>query len=281
MVNKKGILVLFSGPSGVGKDTVLDVVLKKDTGLQKSISLTTREKRESEVEGKDYYFISRSEFDNLVEEGQVLEFAQYGSNFYGTPKAPVDKWLSEGKIVILKIEVQGAAKIKELYPDSVAIFLLPPSMNELEKRLRSRGTENEEDLQKAIEVSQAKEFIYNQKEGLDTILTPKGTNISGGQKQRLYIARALANNPEILILDDSSSALDYKTDSLLRKQIKENYNCTTIIIAQRISSIKHCDYILVLDEGKEVGYGNHDHLMQTSTIYNEIYQSQMGGGINE
>ena len=140
---------------------------------------------------------------------------------------------------------------------------------------------SEEDLQKAIEVSQAKEFIYNQKEGLDTMLTPKGTNISGGQKQRLYIARALANNPEILILDDSSSALDYKTDSLLRKQIKENYNCTTIIIAQRISSIKHCDYILVLDEGKEVGYGNHDHLMQTSTIYNEIYQSQMGGGINE
>lgn len=153
MVNKKGILVLFSGPSGVGKDTVLDVVLKKDTGLQKSISLTTREKRESEVEGKDYYFISRSEFDNLVEEGQVLEFAQYGSNFYGTPKAPVDNWLSEGKIVILKIEVQGAAKIKELYPDSVAIFLLPPSMNELEKRLRSRGTENEEDLQKRLMIA--------------------------------------------------------------------------------------------------------------------------------
>lgn len=140
---------------------------------------------------------------------------------------------------------------------------------------------SDKDLQKAIEVSQAKEFIYNQKEGLDTILTPKGTNISGGQKQRLYIARALANNPEILILDDSSSALDYKTDSLLRRQIKENYSCTTIIIAQRISSIKHCDYILVLDEGKEVGYGTHDHLMQTSNIYNEIYQSQMGGGINE
>lgn len=140
---------------------------------------------------------------------------------------------------------------------------------------------SEEDLQKAIEVSQAKEFIYNQKEGLETFLTPKGTNISGGQKQRLYIARALANNPQILILDDSSSALDYKTDSLLRQQIKANYKCTTIIIAQRISSIKHCDYILVLDEGKEVGYGTHDHLMQASTIYNEIYQSQMGGGINE
>lgn len=140
---------------------------------------------------------------------------------------------------------------------------------------------SEEDIQKAIKVSQAKEFIDNQSEGLETMLTPKGTNISGGQKQRLYIARALANNPKILVLDDSSSALDYKTDSLLRKEITENYNCTTVIIAQRISSIKHSDYIIVLDEGKMVGYGTHDHLMETSTIYNEIYQSQMGGGIDE
>ena len=140
---------------------------------------------------------------------------------------------------------------------------------------------SEEDIQKAIKVSQAKEFIDNQSEGLETILTPKGTNISGGQKQRLYIARALANNPKILVLDDSSSALDYKTDSLLRKEIAQNYNCTTVIIAQRISSIKHSDHIIVLDEGKMVGYGTHDHLMETSTIYNEIYQSQMGVGIDE
>ena len=140
---------------------------------------------------------------------------------------------------------------------------------------------SDEDLQKAIKVSQAHDFIYNQKEGLETILTPKGTNISGGQKQRLYIARALANNPEILILDDSSSALDYKTDSLLRQEIQKNYNTTTIIIAQRISSIKHSDFILVLDEGKTVGYGTHEQLMESSSIYNEIYQSQMGGGIDE
>lgn len=140
---------------------------------------------------------------------------------------------------------------------------------------------NEEDIQKAIKVSQAEEFIKNQPNGLDTILTPKGTNISGGQKQRLYIARALANNPKILVLDDSSSALDYKTDSILRREIKENYSCTTVIIAQRISSIKHCNHIIVLDEGKMVGYGTHEHLMESSTIYNEIYQSQMGGGIDE
>lgn len=140
---------------------------------------------------------------------------------------------------------------------------------------------SEDDLNKAIDVSQSREFINNQPEGLNTWLTPKGTNISGGQKQRLYIARALANNPKVLILDDSSSALDYKTDSLLRQRIKENYDCTIIVVAQRISSIKHCDKIMLLEEGKVVGYGTHDELMRNSEIYNEIYQSQMGGGIDE
>ena len=140
---------------------------------------------------------------------------------------------------------------------------------------------SEDDLNKAIDVSQSREFINNQPEGINTWLTPKGTNISGGQKQRLYIARALANNPKILILDDSSSALDYKTDSLLRQRIKENYDCTIIVVAQRISSIKHCDKIMLLEEGKVVGYGTHDELMRNSEIYNEIYQSQMGGGIDE
>lgn len=153
MANKEGMLLLFSGPSGVGKDTVLDIVLNKDKNLQKSVSLTTREIRENEVDGKDYHFISTEEFENMISQGQVLEFAKYGSNLYGTPKAPVDKWLSEGKTVILKIEVQGASKIKELYPDSVAIFVLPPSMKELENRLRSRGTENEDDIQKRLDIA--------------------------------------------------------------------------------------------------------------------------------
>lgn len=153
MANKEGMLLLFSGPSGVGKDTVLDIVLNKDKNLQKSVSLTTREIRENEVDGKDYHFISTEEFENMISQGQVLEFAKYGSNLYGTPKAPVDKWLSEGKIVILKIEVQGASKIKELYPDSVAIFVIPPSMKELENRLRSRGTENEDDIKKRLDIA--------------------------------------------------------------------------------------------------------------------------------
>ncbi len=153
MANKNGVLVLFSGPSGVGKDTVLEVVLKKDNSLQRSISLTTRDIRDNEIDGRDYYFISKDRFNNMVENGEVLEFAQYGKNFYGTPKAPVDKWLSEGKKVILKIEVQGAQQIKKLYPDAVGIFVLPPSMEELENRLRSRGTENEEDIQKRLEIA--------------------------------------------------------------------------------------------------------------------------------
>ena len=154
-MNKKGTLILFSGPSGVGKDTVLEVVLNKNKDLQKSISLTTREIRENEIDGKDYYFISQSAFEDMVKNNEVLEFAQYGKNFYGTPKAPIDKWLNEGKTIILKIEVQGAKKIKELYPDAVGIFIMPPSMDELEKRLRIRGTETEDDIKRRLDIAKS------------------------------------------------------------------------------------------------------------------------------
>ncbi len=165
MANNNGLLVLFSGPSGVGKDTVLKVVLEKDKDLQKSISLTTREIRNNEADGKDYYFISFSKFNEMIKNNEVLEYAEYDSNLYGTPKAPVDKWLCEGKTVILKIEVQGAESIKKLYPNSVSIFVLPPSMEVLEKRLRSRGTEDEEDIQSRLEIakdemSKSKNYDY-------------------------------------------------------------------------------------------------------------------------
>lgn len=153
MKNKNGMLILFSGPSGVGKDTLLDVVFDKNKELTRSISLTTREMRENEKDGKDYYFINKATFEEMINNGEVLEYAQYGSNFYGTPKAPVDKWLSEGRTVILKIEVQGAKKIKELYPESVSIFVLPPSMQELEMRLRCRGTEDDEDIRRRLEIA--------------------------------------------------------------------------------------------------------------------------------
>lgn len=153
MQNNDGMLVLFSGPSGVGKDTVLDIILDKDERLQRSVSLTTREKRSGETDGKDYYFVTKEKFLEMVDGGQVLEYAQYGDNIYGTPKAPVDKWLDEGKTVILKIEVKGAQKIRELYPDAVSIFLLPPSMQILEKRIRKRGTEDENDISRRLKIA--------------------------------------------------------------------------------------------------------------------------------
>ncbi len=153
MQNSEGMLVLFSGPSGVGKDTVLDIILSKDEKLQRSVSLTTREKRSGETDGEDYYFITKEEFSQMIKDGQVLEYAQYGENIYGTPKAPVDRWLKEGKTVILKIEVKGAQKIRELYPDALSIFLLPPSMQVLEDRIRRRATESEDDINRRLEIA--------------------------------------------------------------------------------------------------------------------------------
>jgi len=134
-----------------------------------------------------------------------------------------------------------------------------------------------EDVIKATEDAQAASFILNKDDELNHKLTIKGSNLSGGQKQRLLIARALAGKPEILILDDSSSALDYKTDAQLRKSIRNNYKGTTsIIIAQRISSVMKLDKILVLEEGHMVGYGTHEELLKTCSVYQEIYHSQFG-----
>ena len=139
----------------------------------------------------------------------------------------------------------------------------------------------QEAIEKAAACAQAKEFIDALPDGFSHRLTAKGTNVSGGQKQRLLIARALAGNPEILILDDSSSALDYKTDSLLRRALRSQYaKTTTIIVAQRISSILHADHILVLEDGKEIGYGTHEELLETCNIYREISISQMGGDLS-
>lgn len=134
-----------------------------------------------------------------------------------------------------------------------------------------------QEIEKAARCAQAWDFISSLPDGLNHRLTSKGTNLSGGQKQRVLVARALAGSPEILILDDSSSALDYKTDAALRKALREEYQgITTIIIAQRVSSILHADHILVLEEGKELGYGTHQELLRSCQVYQEIAHSQMG-----
>ena len=139
-----------------------------------------------------------------------------------------------------------------------------------------------EDVVRAAKIAQADDFIQAFPEGYEHMLSQKGTNVSGGQKQRILISRAVAARPELLILDDSSSALAYKTDANLRRALAENLTDTTVItVAQRVSSVKNCDVILVLDEGRIIGLGTHDELMVTCPEYKEISDSQMGGAIVE
>ena len=143
-----------------------------------------------------------------------------------------------------------------------------------------RGLTDEEILT-AAEHAQAASFI--EEKGLDHLLAIKGANLSGGQKQRVILSRALAGLPEILVLDDSSSALDYATDAKLRRSIRENYagKTTSVIVAQRVSSIRHADLILVIEDGRVTGRGTHDELMENCSLYREIAESQMGGALLE
>lgn len=142
---KKGILIVFSGPSGVGKGTVLKKFIDNpELNLAYSISMTTREKRVNEVEGVNYFFVSKERFKEAIDNNELLEYASFVNNFYGTPKSYVSKLLDEGKNVILEIEVQGALQVMEKIKDCLSIFLAPPSMEELECRIRGRKTECEE-----------------------------------------------------------------------------------------------------------------------------------------
>ncbi len=141
---------------------------------------------------------------------------------------------------------------------------------------------SDSDVDLAATVAQAKEFISAYEDGYEHMLNSKGTNVSGGQKQRLLIARALAGKPDILVLDDSSSALDYKTDSNLRRSIRETMKeTTTVVVAQRVSSVMNSDLILVLDDGQIIGKGTHNELMQSCDVYREISESQIGGAFLE
>lgn len=152
----------------------------------------------------------------------------------------------------------------------------------IEENIRFGRDLSFEEVKRAAKIAQADDFIKEFSEGYSHKLSPHGTNISGGQKQRILISRAIAAEPEILILDDSSSALDYKTDAALRKAMKESLSDATIItVAQRVSSVKDCDLILVLDEGKIIGKGKHKELLENCTEYKEISDSQMGGAFVE
>lgn len=150
---KKGLLIVLSGPSGVGKGTVCKALLKKTNDLTYSVSATTREPRAGEVDGVNYFFKSREEFMQMIEDDRLLEYAEYVGNYYGTPCDFVEQTLAEGRDVILEIEVQGAMKVKEKFPNGIFIFLLPPSLDELKDRIRGRGTEQEHVIDSRMNVA--------------------------------------------------------------------------------------------------------------------------------
>lgn len=148
MINKKGLLLVVSGPSGTGKGTICKDIVAKHEDINLSISATTRNPRVGEVEGKSYFFKTKEEFEAMVDRGEFLEHAMIYDNYYGTPKKAIFDELDMGRDVILEIEMQGAMQIKEVYPQAVFIFVLPPSLQELRNRIVGRGTETEEQIEK-------------------------------------------------------------------------------------------------------------------------------------
>ena len=146
----KGVLVVVSGFSGSGKGTIMKRLLEKYDNYGLSISATTRQPREGETHGKEYFFQTTEEFEEMIKQGQLIEYAQYVGNYYGTPKAYVEEQRNRGKDVILEIEIQGAMKIKEQYPDTVLLFVTPPSAEELKRRLVGRGTETEDVIESRL-----------------------------------------------------------------------------------------------------------------------------------
>ena len=149
MTDQKKIIVV-SGPSGAGKTTVINLAMKRRADLRFSVSATTRAPREGETEGKDYFFVSVEDFLRMAEEGELLEHAQYVGNYYGTPRKPIEEMLEQGMDVVLDIEVQGAAQVRERVPGSISVFLTVPSFDVLRERLRARGTETEERISERL-----------------------------------------------------------------------------------------------------------------------------------
>lgn len=152
---EKGLLIVLSGPSGVGKGTVCAALRKLCPNLVYSVSATTRPPRPGEQEGVNYFFKTREEFERMIEQGELLEWAEYVGNYYGTPRRFVEEMLAQGKDVLLEIEVQGAMQVKRQFPDGVFIFLVPPSMEELRRRIHGRGTEGSGAITERLETARA------------------------------------------------------------------------------------------------------------------------------
>ena len=150
-----GRLIVFTGPSGVGKGTLLRSLLQHHPELYLAISVTTRSPRPGEINGKHYYFVSRSQFEQMVSNSELLEWAEFAGNYYGTPREPVENKISQGKCVLLEIELEGARQILNKFPLALSIFILPPSLTELEQRIRGRSQDSEEAIALRLRRAQA------------------------------------------------------------------------------------------------------------------------------
>jgi len=143
-------LTVLSGPSGVGKDSVIELIRLRSPWIKLSVSVTTRKKRDYETDGEHYHFVTRSEFQRLIDGGQLLEWAEFAGNLYGTPRSQVEGWLQQGRPVLLKIDLQGARQVRAAMPAAQLVFLAPPSVEELQRRLIGRGTDDEETIKRRL-----------------------------------------------------------------------------------------------------------------------------------
>ncbi len=198
LINQKGILLVVSGPAGSGKGTVIGHVLKQDPNFVYSVSATTRAPRVMETDGVQYYFITKEEFNTRIAQDEMLEYAEYCGNYYGTPKKEILTQLEQGRNVILEIEVQGALRVKEIMPQALLVMILPPDYKTLEARLRGRGTNTEEDIQNRLQTSR---WELSHLDRYDYVI-PNETGKSEGAAQRLIEivkseAYRTARNPQV------------------------------------------------------------------------------------
>ena len=179
MEKKRGLLFVISGPAGSGKSTIVKKLI--GTGeFEFSVSATTRAPRESETDGVQYYFVSKKEFEEKIERGEMLEHAEYVGNYYGTPKEAVERCLAAGRNMILEIEVQGAAQVKKKMPDAVMIMILPPDGKTLEERLRNRGTESEEVIKRRMQTARYELTFWDNYEYV--VINDKGRSDEAAEK---------------------------------------------------------------------------------------------------
>ncbi|MDF7637710.1 guanylate kinase [Leuconostocaceae bacterium ESL0958] len=195
-MTQRGLLIVLSGPSGVGKGTVRKAIFEDDSvDFRYSISATTRKPREGEVDGKDYFFVSKEEFEEKIQAGGMLEYAQYVDNYYGTPKAFIDDTLASGRDVFLEIDVQGALQVKSKMPEGVYIFLTPPDIKNLRARLEGRGTDSPEVIEKRVAAArdELKKMInYDYAVENDVVEAAVARIMAIIKAERLRVSRVLA-----------------------------------------------------------------------------------------